>query len=180
MAEDYPETSKEKTIFANETKNLKQEVDLFPALNDRRMMAIGSVRQTAPTRLGTQISIFNPVSFEEAIEIVECLRSRAATTISLENMKKVDANRLVDFVAGASAALDGDFHKLSEQVYVFCPSNIKITPPAKKETTITSDTYAGTPIPSESVSGLGLGALDFLYPNKGNQTINIADRWPNS
>lgn len=178
MVEDYPDNSKEKPIFANERKLQKQDVDLFPALNDGRMMAMGSVRQQTPTRLGTQISIFNPVSFEEAIEIVECLRSRAATTISLENMKKVDANRLVDFVAGASAALDGDFHKLSEQVYVFCPSNIRITAPIK-ETPAMSDTFAGTPVPSESVD-LGLGALDFLYPTKGNQGIDVSNRWPSS
>lgn len=176
MVDDYRESSQEKPIFANESKSGKREVDLFPALQDRRMMGLGGIRQnSAPTRLGTQISIFTPVSFEEAIEIVECLRSRAATTISLENMKKVDANRLVDFVAGASAALDGDFHKLSEQVYVFCPSNIRITAPvqAVPETTY-GDTVAGMPIPSSSLStvspDLGLGALDFLYPGRNNQT----------
>ncbi len=114
-------------------------VDLFPLQHDRRMMPMAPVRQ-APDRLGTQISVFSPVSFEEAVDIVECLQSRSATTISLQNMKKVDAGRLVDFVAGASAALDGDFHKLNELVYLFCPSNIKITaqeykPPGKKDAT---------------------------------------------
>src|SRR6516165_11502808 len=98
-------------------KSTKGKVDLFPALADRRMMPINSIRQPVANHVGTQISIFSPASFDEALDIVECLRGRAATTISLDNMKKWDANRLVDFVAGASAALDGDFHKLSEQVY---------------------------------------------------------------
>lgn len=131
----------------------KKEVDLFPALADRRMVPISSIRHSASSRNGTQISIFAPVSFEEALDIVECLRTRAATTISLENMKKFDASRLVDFVAGASAALDGDFHKLSEQVYLFCPSNIKITAPGK---------VSGKPPVNQSQ-----GALDFLYPRAG-------------
>lgn len=192
MVDDYRESSQEKPIFANDSKSGKREVDLFPALQDRRMMGLGAVRQNnAPTRLGTQISIFTPVSFEEALEIVECLRSRAATTISLENMKKVDANRLVDFVAGASAALDGDFHKLSEQVYVFCPSNIRITPPAQPvpETTY-GDTLAGMPIPSSAlqsvstsssstVPDLGLGALDFLYPGRNSQSTSSSP-WTSS
>jgi cell division inhibitor SepF len=133
-------------------KSGKTKVDLFPALADRRMMPINSIRQPVAPHIGTQISIFNPVSFDEALDIVECLRGRAATTISLDNMKKWDANRLVDFVAGASAALDGDFHKLSDQVYLFCPSNIKITPPA----TSTSRNVAQ-----------GINSLDFLYPNSG-------------
>ncbi len=187
MVDDFRDSPQDKPIFANETRSGKKEIDLFPALQDRRMMALGSVRQNnAPTRLGTQISIFTPVSFEEALEIVECLRSRAATTISLENMKKLDASRLVDFVAGASAALDGDFHKLSEQVYVFCPSNIRITPPVKAtvETPYVpyGDTLAGQPTPVDSLStDLGLGALDFLYPGRGSQgTTSPSSPWTNS
>lgn len=183
MVDDYRESPQEKPIFANDGKSNKSgkgQVDLFPALQDRRMMAMGSVRQQAPTRLGTQISIFSPVSFEEAIEIVECLRSRAATTISLENMKKVDASRLVDFVAGASAAIDGDFHKLSEQVYVFCPANIRITAPVKP-TPATSQTlteaFAGSNESLSNLNNLGMGALDFLYPGRSQET---GSSWTNS
>lgn len=154
MSDDMKDIS-EKPIIATRAKSVQPVVDLFPALADRRMMQMTSMRHQAPTpaRPGTQISIFSPVSFEEAIDIVECLRSRAATTISLENMKKIDASRLVDFVAGASAALDGDFHKLSEQVYIFCPSNIKIT--AEKGGSVSSESEAAS---------TDFGALDFLYP----------------
>jgi cell division inhibitor SepF len=137
-------------------RNAKKDVNLFLALTEKRTAGISALR-TPPSRIGTQISVFCPVSFEEALDIVECLRGRAATTISLENMKKIDANRLVDFVAGASAALDGDFHKLSEQVYLFCPSNIKITAPGK------AMADAAKVVGASSI--LGGGALDFLYPS---------------
>ncbi len=164
MVDDYRDSPQEKPVFANDGRTGKKEIDLFPALQDRRLMTHGIARQNTPQRLGSQISMFNPVSFEEAIDIVECLRSRAATTISLENMKKLDANRLVDFVAGASAAIDGDFHKLSEQVYFFAPSNIRISPPVKPApatSTTYSDAFASAPS-TESINNLGLGALDFL------------------
>src|SRR6185437_8334585 len=126
----------------------KKEIELFPVpAGERRPVA---QPQPAPAgggmRFGTQISIFNPLTFEDALEIVECLRGRAATTISLDQLKKGDASRLIDFVSGASAALDGDFHKLTDQVYVFCPSNIRIVPPEK---------------PASTKSGAG--ALDFLF-----------------
>ena len=187
MVDDYRESPQEKPKFAIETRSNKREIDLFPALQDRRMMALGSARQVtqAPTRLGTQISIFTPVSFEEALEIVECLRARAATTISLENMKKLDASRLVDFVAGASAALDGDFHKLSEQVYVFCPANIKITAQSKvaaaaaAASTTYSEAFAGSSESISNLNNLGMGALDFLYPGR-NQDSGNASTWPTS
>ena len=131
-------------------------VDLFPALADKRMTAINAIRQPVATKIGTQISIFAPVTFDEALDIVECLRARAATTVTLDNMKKHDASRLVDFVAGASAALSGNFHKLSEQVYVFCPSNIKISAPNKP---------TGTPIGAPHMP-----SLDFLYTTDKSQS----------
>lgn len=156
MSDEYKNISDTAGI-ANRAKSVQPVVDLFPALSDRRMMQMSMRNQAPSTRHGTQISVFNPVSFEEAVDIVECLRGRAATTISLENMKKVDASRLVDFVAGASAALDGDFHKLSEQVYLFCPSNVKITADKGPEFSTGGDTRA-----SETTGEFG--ALDFLYP----------------
>ncbi|MBK9143118.1 MAG: cell division protein SepF [Candidatus Melainabacteria bacterium] len=153
MSDDVKTNTADTNKVSNNHQIKKPVVDLFPALTDKRMLAMQPVRQQPQVRMNTQISIFSPVSFEEALEIVECLRGRAATTISLENMKKMDASRLVDFVAGASAALDGDFHKLSDQVYIFCPSNIKITADAKEEKEASQTT-----IPDD------IGALDFLYP----------------
>jgi FtsZ-interacting cell division protein YlmF len=135
----------------------RKEVELFPALGSGRKFAAapvatgGVMRQAA--HIGTQISIFTPVSYDEALDIVECLRSRAATTITLDKMRKVDASRLVDFVSGASAALDGDFHKLTEQVYVFCPANIKIVAP--------------------TVAAKQQGAFDFLF----NEAADKSSIW---
>lgn len=132
-------------------RNTKKEVDLFPILAERsnRVPQMSTVaRQSAPDRLGAQISMFNPVTFEEALNIVDCLRTRASATISLENMRKADADRLVDFVSGASAAIDGDFHKLNDNVYLFCPSNMRIIAPG-------DTTQAATK---------GSGPLDYLFP----------------
>jgi cell division inhibitor SepF len=107
------------------------------------------------TRPGVEISLFAPVSFDEAIDIVGCLRGRAATTISLDKMKRTDASRLVDFVSGASQALDGDFHKLTDHVYLFCPSNMKIVAPVKT-----------------SVTKSGANALDYLFTDWKNDRLN--------
>jgi cell division inhibitor SepF len=146
------------------TATAENTVDLFPALADKRLMPINAIRQPVHTKIGTQISVFTPVTFDEALDIVECLRARAATTVTLDNMKKHDAKRLVDFVAGASAALSGNFHKLSEQVYVFCPSNIKISSPNAN--------------PTPSLGGPNMPSLDFLYaPDKTTNKSWLSSSW---
>ena len=105
--------------------------------------------------------MFQPTSFEDALDIVSRLRARASTTISLEKMRKLDAGRLVDFVTGASAAIDGNFHKLTDYVYLFCPANMRIVAPIKEIST----------------SKLGSSPLDFLFSssaieNGGPRTKN--------
>lgn len=138
-------------------RNAKVGVDIYPALVDRKFAPISTRTEN---RLGTQISIFEPASFDEAVDIVECLRTRAATTICLDKMRKMDAIRLVDFVSGAAAAIDGDFHKLTEQVFVFCPSNIKIVA-TEKPTEMRS-----TPVTQTT----GPNPLDYLFANLSTTT----------
>lgn len=163
MSQENNETPQEKpTSPAGRTS--KKEVDLFPALIDRKNVPMVSSR-IVPAKSGPHISMFSPASFDDALDIVDCLRTRCAATICLENMRKVDANRLVDFVTGASAAIDGNFHKMSDQVYLFCPSNFKIVS-SEKETS----KYSKDPNP-----------LDFLY-NGGNAVdkLSLSSLWPKS
>jgi FtsZ-interacting cell division protein YlmF len=160
MSQEPREPKDEKAGSNPQAGRGKKEIELFPVAADKKVVAPQPVAGGNVTRLGTQISIFNPVSFEEALDIVSCLRGRSATTISLDKMKKSDAGRLVDFVSGASAALDGDFHKLTEQVYVFCPSNIKIVAPTQ-------------PVSTKS----GTSAFDFLFsPELGGDKSSIVRR----
>ncbi len=142
----------------NDTSNIKSKnkIDLFPGVQNK----LSAYSTNGNVRSNSKISIFNPLTFDEALDIVECLRDRGATTICLESMKKFDANRLVDFVAGASKALDGDFHKLSDQVYLFSPSNIKIT--AQKDIAKTND---------DLTTG-----FDFIYNDKLNMEKPIFNK----
>lgn len=160
MGHEKDEVSKEQSGQSSGRAG-KKSVDLFPAVADRKAVAMlqaAAGRASSVTHVGTQISMFSPSSFDEGLDIVECLRSRAAITICLENLRKSDANRLVDFVAGASAAIDGDFHQMSDQVYLFTPSNIRIV---KKEKDL---------LPSSLGRGSGLtSALDFLYPDRAER-----------
>lgn len=138
----------------------KKEVELFPPIAERNASGI-SVPAGGGSRLGTQISMFSPLSFEEALDIVESLRLRHAATISLDKLKKTDAGRLVDFVAGASAALDGDFHKMTEQVYLFSPANIKIVGPEKRQSLSSSSLTRAL---ANGGPGSSKFALDALFP----------------
>lgn len=165
MSQEPKEQNQEKTPTPAPARAPKKEVDLFPPIAERNQNGI-PVSAGGGGRLATQISMFNPVTFEEALDVVEALRSRHAITISMDKLKKTDANRLVDFVAGASAALDGDFHKMTEQVYVFCPANIKIVNSAKQQSSLGSSSLTRALANSSGTSSSSANfALDSLFPD---------------
>jgi cell division inhibitor SepF len=172
MSQEPKESNQEKPATPAAGRPPRKEVELFPPIAERNLS--GPTTSTGGGgRLATQISMFQPVTFEEALDVVESLRSRHATTISLEKLKKTDASRLIDFVAGASAALDGDFHKMTEQVFVFCPANIKIINSAKaapqQQPTSSSLTRALANSSSSSTIGASNFALDALFPDIASQ-----------
>lgn len=133
----------------------KREVELFPAIVEKNSKSLSSVTGSG-SKLETRFSMFNPVSFEEALDIVESLRSRHTATICLDKMKKLDASRLIDFVAGASAALDGDFVKMTEQVIIFAPSSMKLVQDNTRQVATSGS--------ASDVSALSSVSFDNLFP----------------
>ena len=160
MSQETNEPAKEKQPAAPASRP-KKEVELFPPIAERNQHAVPNALQDNG-RVSTNINMFSPVTFEEALEIVESLRSRNAATISLDKLQKADANRLIDFVAGASAALDGDFHKMTDKVFLFCPASIRIVGPAKTQSALSAPT-------TKSATTL---SLDALFPDLQKDNSN--------
>lgn len=161
MSQETNEPTKEKQPAAPASRP-KKEVELFPPIAERNQHSVPSALKDSGGRLATRINMFTPVTFEEALEIVESLRARNAATISLDKLQNADANRLIDFVAGASAALDGDFHKMTEKVFLFCPASIRIVGPTKTQSALSAPT-------TKSATTL---SLDALFPDLQKDNSN--------
>lgn len=77
----------------------------------------------------SEMLIVEPKSFEDALEIVESLRSRKAVIVNLSSLEPESAQRLIDFVAGATHALDGHQERVGDGIFLFSPSNVVISSP---------------------------------------------------
>ena len=79
MAQEPPKSNNvEGTTKATaSTRAPRKDVDLFPVGEKQALPAVSPQTGGNVARLGTQISIFNPVTFEEALEIVSCSFSAA-------------------------------------------------------------------------------------------------------
>lgn len=79
-----------------------------------------------PTAPSSEVVVLEPRSFEDALGIIEHLRSRRALILNLQDLLPEQSQRLVDFVSGACHALDGHQERIGESIFLFTPSNFKI------------------------------------------------------
>lgn len=84
-----------------------------------------------PQQIKMQIS--KPTNFEQAIDIIEQLKSKNSVVINLEYVSKEVGRRIVDVVSGAVKALDGNMEKVSNSIFVIAPNNYDIENQFSKE-----------------------------------------------
>ena len=77
-------------------------------------------------RGGNEIITVEPRSFEDAATIVQHLKDRKIVMLNLHLLDKEQSQRTIDFVCGASHALNGNPKKVGD-VFVFAPSNVTLS-----------------------------------------------------
>ena len=71
----------------------------------------------------SEVIVIEPRSFDEALDIVEQLRCRRSVVLNLHYLDAEQSQRVVDFLSGATHALDGHQQRVGQGVFVFAPSN---------------------------------------------------------
>jgi len=75
----------------------------------------------------THVSVRRTVqSFEDVRRAIDGLRDGVQQIVNLEQTPADMSERLIDFLNGATYAIDGSVEKIGEQVYLFTPPNITI------------------------------------------------------
>lgn len=71
----------------------------------------------------SEVVVIEPRSFDEALDIVEELRCRKSIVLNLQYLDAEQSQRVVDFLSGATHALDGHQQRVGQGVFIFAPSN---------------------------------------------------------
>lgn len=76
----------------------------------------------------SEVLVINPRRFEEMPAVVQELRERKSIVINLTTMETDQAQRCVDFIAGATYSIDGHMERIADCIFMFAPSCVKLTP----------------------------------------------------
>lgn len=79
-----------------------------------------------------ELVVLEPRSFEDALDIVSSLRDKKSVILNLHILDNEQSQRIIDFLAGATHAIDGHQQKIGEGVFIFAPSSIAISAEEEK------------------------------------------------
>lgn len=87
-----------------------------------RRPSLGYAQSDRPLRM----MIVEPESFDDSQSIADYLRDRKPVVINFESTSPDVSKRVVDFISGATYALDGNIQKVGKDIFLCVPSNVTV------------------------------------------------------
>lgn len=97
-------------------------------MRERQNPGLNQIVGINSTLTQSEVMIIEPKSFDDALDVVQSLRERRAVIMNMKELEPEQAQRLLDFVSGATHALDGHQKQIGEGIFLFSPSNVVINP----------------------------------------------------
>jgi len=115
-----------KSIF---NKNKAQEDDYIEDEPKKGFFSFSSAPKEAPIPIRRQmeVSMIKPVNVEDARSIVNNLLQGKAVVLNMEGLDTALAQRIIDFVSGATYSMDGKLQKISSYIFIATPSQIDLS-----------------------------------------------------
>lgn len=74
-----------------------------------------------------EVIVMQPRSFSEMPEVIKALKERKSVVLNLTLMEADQAQRSVDFVAGATFTIDGHQERIGESIFLFTPNCVQVS-----------------------------------------------------
>lgn len=78
------------------------------------------------TNNNMKIVVHEPLSYDEAPNIIDDLKSRKTIILNLEQLDNTVKRQIFDFISGGIYALEGNIQKVTKDIFIFAPSNVEI------------------------------------------------------
>ncbi|MDP4268139.1 MAG: cell division protein SepF [Bacteroidota bacterium] len=110
---------------------VEENMALDPVVNTRKKSNLKVLSH--PSAAGSyEVMVIEPRSFEESLEIVNNLREKKSIILNLHLLDAEQSQRIVDFLSGATHAIDGHQQRIGEGVFIFTPNNVAISAETEK------------------------------------------------
>lgn len=129
--DEYEEERTRRPLFGK--KNNKDDYDDFDISENSKLPAsnnkVTPMRQPASRRSNAnmEVCVVKPTSVDDSREITETLLAGRTVILNLEGMDLEIAQRIIDFISGATFAISGNLQKISNYIFLVTPTNVDIS-----------------------------------------------------
>lgn len=99
----------------------------------RRFSSTGSSKVVSMNGKGVEVYVIKPQDFAEAQTAADLLKEGRTVVINLEGVELTVAQRSIDFVGGATYALNGSLQAVSNNIFIAAPDSIEVSGDLKSE-----------------------------------------------
>lgn len=105
----------------NREPKYREEEDIVPASKRKgQVLNLHAQRQL-------KVVVSEPRAFEDVQGLADNLKNRRPVIVNLEKSDAELAKRVVDFISGATYALNGSLQKVGSGIFLIVPSNMDIS-----------------------------------------------------
>jgi Cell division protein SepF/Protein of unknown function (DUF1822) len=79
--------------------------------------------------ISAEVILLEPSSFEEIPQLVDMLKLQKSVILNATLMDQEEAQRTVDFLAGATYAVDGHYERIGNNIFLFTPNCVSVLAP---------------------------------------------------
>ena len=130
LEDDLEEDIEEEETNRGENEKIVNDfADVDPIVNNKRQNKVVSIHTT----ISAKVRIVKPSTYEEAADICDELKNRKIIVINTTGLEIRIAQRLLDFMGGASYALGGNLEEIEKGIYILSPSSVEVSSDLKNE-----------------------------------------------
>ena len=107
--------------FRHRKKETEEEAAEAPETENRVIPFHGKQEE------GDSVKVIKPQEFNEAQLVAEYLKDGKTIVVNLEGIEISQAQRIIDFIGGASFAVDGSLKAISNNIFIVAPGNIEVS-----------------------------------------------------
>ena len=85
------------------------------------------VNKVIPIRKDLEVTMFKPSSVEESRLVVDSLKEGKTVVLNLEEVRTAVAQRIVDFICGATYHMEGNLQSISDSIFIVTPANVELS-----------------------------------------------------
>ena len=108
-----------------EEQHHEEELEV-PVTTTTRTKKINNNIVNIHTNTNMKIVVHEPLSFEEAPDVVDDLKTRKVVIINFEQLEYDLKKQIFDFVNGALYALDCKINKVTKDIFILAPNHVEI------------------------------------------------------